>query len=274
MVRNSGEPLAGGSVSGGTGRPDVYRSRTYQLIPPHRPLDASPMPTQRGSSGPNCTVGPCGQRLAKCSPWTLGRKPGIAFDTTIDPESTPRPHRIDAPAARTTIDGRWPSERARGSCSTGGRARRARADASRCCSRTRADRSSPSATSATGRSRRASRTGPTSRWSPPPGASSRRRRARRSTPRRRPSSWGPSSRRVARSSTPGRSRATSIRPRHGRTRSRSSGRRGRVNARRSRRSTGSPGSSPTRRAAGSSPPRCPLIDRLEAVLDGRAGSSR
>ena len=76
----SGEPLAGGYRSGGIGRPASKRSRTNQAIPPHSPAEASPIPIQRGSSGPSRTVGPGGKRLAKWSPWVLGRKPGTAFE--------------------------------------------------------------------------------------------------------------------------------------------------------------------------------------------------
>jgi hypothetical protein len=41
------------------------------------------MPIQRGSIGPNVNVGPGGNRLAKRSPFVLGRNPGTAFDSTI-----------------------------------------------------------------------------------------------------------------------------------------------------------------------------------------------
>src|SRR5204863_9846040 len=70
----------GGWVSGGMGRSAANRSRTYQLMPPHRPDDASPMPNARRSNGPNVTVGPGGKLLGKCSPLVLGRKFGTAVD--------------------------------------------------------------------------------------------------------------------------------------------------------------------------------------------------
>ena len=72
-------------MSGGMGSLAANRSRTYQLIPPHRPDDASPMPKTRGSNGPKVTVGPGGKLLAKCSPFVLGRKFGTALDSTMTP---------------------------------------------------------------------------------------------------------------------------------------------------------------------------------------------
>ena len=84
--------------------------------------------------------------------------------------------RLQDPDSRAGLpsDPRWPTASAPGSSSiaspmTGG---------SRCCSRTRAGRSSRNATSATGRSRRASRTARPSRSTWSPGASSPRRPAR------------------------------------------------------------------------------------------------
>ncbi len=79
MALNSGEPLAGGVVSGGTARFFVNVSRTYQAIPPHRPALASPTPTQRGSMNPSLTVGPGGKLFEKWSPQVLGWKPATAF---------------------------------------------------------------------------------------------------------------------------------------------------------------------------------------------------
>ena len=154
---NRGEPLAGGSVSGGMGSPAANRSRTYQLIPPHRPAEASPMPIQRGSIGPKVRVGPGGKRFAKRNPFVLGRKSGTAFDSTIGQSlvrarSPPRStaglyHRRDGCA----------DERRDPPLSPG---RPTPTALSRCCSRTRAGRISPSATSVTGRSRRVSPTAP------------------------------------------------------------------------------------------------------------------
>ena len=45
------------------------------------------MPSQRGSSTPTRRVGPGGNRLAKCRPWTLGTKPGTALETLISTAS-------------------------------------------------------------------------------------------------------------------------------------------------------------------------------------------
>src|SRR3954451_6068746 len=92
---NRGEPLAGGSVSGGMGSLAVNRSRTYQLMPPHRPDDASPMPNARRSNGPNVTVGPGGKVWGKCSPSVLGRKFGTALDAmTAQPYAAPKAWRL------------------------------------------------------------------------------------------------------------------------------------------------------------------------------------
>ena len=48
------------------------------------------------------TVGPGGKRLAKCSPWVLGRKPGTAFDSTIE-------QRVPTEASRPSNRYRTPS---------------------------------------------------------------------------------------------------------------------------------------------------------------------
>ena len=81
IAAKSGDPLGGASLSTGTGRPAANRSHTSQLIPPHKPADASPIPIQRGSIGPSLTVGPGGKRFAKRRPRVLGRNPGTTFAT-------------------------------------------------------------------------------------------------------------------------------------------------------------------------------------------------
>ena len=70
-------------VPSAAARPASKRSRTNQLIPPHRPADASPMPIQpRVDARRVAAVGPGGKRLAKRSPCVLGRNPATAFDST------------------------------------------------------------------------------------------------------------------------------------------------------------------------------------------------
>jgi hypothetical protein len=51
-------------------------------MPPHSPVDASPTPMIRGSSGPNRMVGPDGQAFAKWKPWMLGLNLGTETSVT------------------------------------------------------------------------------------------------------------------------------------------------------------------------------------------------
>src|SRR4051794_24921259 len=89
MDWNGAEPFAG------CGRPAAdnpasNRSRTVITIPPHRPDEASPIPTTRGSSGPMVTVGPGGHAFGNANAFVLGRNP----DTVHALIASPGPSRL------------------------------------------------------------------------------------------------------------------------------------------------------------------------------------
>ena len=60
-------------------------------MPPHSPVDASPMPITRGSNGPNVRVGPDGQAFGNPKPLVLGRNPGTAHAVIDPPAHAPQP---------------------------------------------------------------------------------------------------------------------------------------------------------------------------------------